>query len=259
MTARGSIRWGHVIPAAAIAVGALVVCGVLGWWQWNRASEQGEVRQPDPPVAIAEVIAPASPATGIGRAVWADGGWADEDVALVPDREVGGEPAVLVVRAFRVQADATGGGEDATLPVVVGWLAPDAVDAFEVAVPDGDRIEGVLRSSEGASPALDPDQDAPTGAFWADRVSPAVLAQHWQSPLYSVLLTADAPEPGLRALPAPEPERSLDFRSLTYAIEWWLFGAFFVFIAGRWIRDNGRAAPPAQRAAAADDSQGGPS
>ncbi|WP_144018913.1 SURF1 family protein [Demequina sp. NBRC 110056] len=262
--ARGPIRWGHVIPAVALGLAALVVCGALGLWQWNRASEQGEVRQPDPAVAIAEVVAPASNAdTAIGRAVWADGGWADAEVALVPFREVDGEEAVMVVRAFTVSADATGTGADATLPVVVGWLPPADVADFDTAVPATTRIDGLVRSAEGAAPASSPDQSPPDGAFWADRLSPAVLAQHWDSPLYSALLTADEPGPGLRALPEPEPERSLDFRSLTYALEWWLFGAFFVFVGGRWIRDNGRARPqaspeePRDAASTADAQPGG--
>ncbi|WP_084038390.1 SURF1 family cytochrome oxidase biogenesis protein [Demequina sp. NBRC 110053] len=251
--AAGRIRWGHVIPAAVLVLGALAVCGALGMWQWNRASEQGEVRQPDPPVAIAEVAAPATTAdTAIGRDVWADGAWADADVALVPGREVDGAEAVMVVRAFAVSADATGTGEPATLPVVVGWLAPEDVAGFDTSAPETTRIDGVMRSAEGAAPAQDPDLQAPQGAFWADRLSPAVLAQHWESPLYSALLTAHEPGPGLRVLPEPEAERSLDFRSLTYAIEWWLFGAFFVFVGMRWIRDNGRARPQAPPASPAE-------
>lgn len=259
MSERGPIRWGHVIPAAILAVAAIVVCGALGWWQWTRASEQGEVRQPDPAVPIAELIAPATGASGIGRDVWADGAWADAQAALVPDREVDGEPAVLVVRAFRVDADATGTGQAATLPVVVGWLPPQEVDGFDGGVPTADRVDGHLRSAEGAAPAPEPESAPPAGAFWASGLSPAVLAQEWDSPLYSALLTAAEPEPGLNALPLPDPERSLDFRSLTYAVEWWLFGAFFVFIAGRWIRDNGRARPRAVQPDAPEHPQGGSS
>lgn len=252
------IRWSRVVPAIALATAALVVCGALGTWQWNRASEQGEVRSPDPAVPVADLVAPAANAgPGIGRAVWADGTWADEEAALVPDREVEGEAAVLVVRAFRVSADATGTGQEATLPVIVGWLAPDEVEGFDAAVPGAARVEGYLQSSEGAAPAAPPEQAAPDGAFWASGLSPAVLAQHWDSPLYSALLASVEAEPGTRPLPSPEPERSLDFRSLTYALEWWLFGAFFVFISARWIRDNGRAAPAPDAATASDEPHGG--
>ncbi|MFW2513028.1 SURF1 family protein [Demequina sp. SO4-13] len=253
------IRWARVVPVAAFAMAAIVVCGVLGWWQWGRASEQGEVRQPDPAVAIAEVAAPATtPGSEQGRAVWADGQFAADDAALIPNREIDGVPAVIVVRPFTVAADATGSGEPATLPVVVGWLSPDEVADFDSRAPADRRVAGYLRSGEGAAPAPDPDEAAPEGAFWADRLSPAIFAQAWEAPLYGTLLNADAPEQGLRALPAPEVERSVDFRSLAYALEWWLFGAFFAFIAARWIRDNGfRAREALDSASAADEPHGG--
>ncbi len=260
MTVLRRIRWLHVIPAGLLAAAAIAVCGTLGWWQWNRASEQGEVRQPEPPVAIAEVAAPAmTPGSEVGRDVWVDGSWADGDAALVPGREVDGVPAVLVVRPFEVAADATGTGAVATMPVVVGWLSPENVEGFDASPPVGDRVSGYLRSGEGAAPAPDPDAATPDGAVWVDRLSPAVLAQHWDAPLYSTMLSAAEPEPGLGALPEPEVERSLDFRSLAYAGEWWLFGAFFAFIAGRWIRDNGFIAREAEdRAGVSDQPHGGP-
>ncbi|MFN3866441.1 MAG: SURF1 family protein [Demequina sp.] len=259
MTVRRRIRWLQVLPVTAFAMAAIIVCATLGWWQWGRASEQGEVRQPDPAAPIADVAAPATtPGSELGREIWAEGEYASSGVALIPDRVVEGAPAVLVVRPFTVAADATGTGEPATLPVIVGWLAPEDVDGFDAGAPAHRRVAGLLRSGEGAAPAPDPDQAPPEGAFWADRLSPAVLAQYWDAPLYTTLMTTNEPEAGLRALVAPEPERSLDFRSVAYALEWWLFGAFFAFIAGRWIRDNGLTAREAvDTAGAAADPHGG--
>lgn len=240
VTERRQVRWGGIALALIVLVGVLAVCVPLGWWQWTRASEQGEVRQPLPPAAIADVAQPAiTLGSEYGRDVWVDGSFADESAALVQGRVVDGQDAVLVVRAFTVDADATGNGAAATLPVVVGWLAPADVPNFDTTVPRDTRIEGHLRSGEGAQPVADPDIVAPHGSFWADRLSPAVLAQHWESPLYSGLLTAAEAEDGLQTLPEPQIERKLDFRSLAYAIEWWLFGGFFTYLALRWIRDNG--------------------
>lgn len=240
VTERRRVRWGGVVTAFVLAAVVVAVCGSLGWWQWTRASEQGEVRQPLPPAPIAEVAQPAvTLGSEFGRDVWVDGAFANEDAALVQGRVVDGKPAVLVIRAFTVDAQATGNGAAATLPVVVGWLSPTEVPAFDTTVPSASRVNGHLRSGEGAQPVPDPEIAAPQGSFWADRLSPAVLAQHWDSPLYSGLLTAAEPEDGLQALPEPEIERTLDFRSLAYAIEWWLFGGFFTYLALRWIRDNG--------------------
>ena len=240
VTPQRRVRWGGVTLASVLMVTVLAVCAALGWWQWTRASQQGEVRQPLPPAPIAEVAQPATTlGSEFGRDVWVDGAFADEDAALVQGRVVDGEPAVLVIRAFTVDAEATGNGAAATLPVVVGWLSPADVSTFDTTVPTVGRIDGHLRSGEGAQPLPDPDLEIPVGSFWADRLSPAVLAQYWESPLYSGLLTAAEPEDGLQALPEPEIERKLDFRSVIYAIEWWLFGGFFTYLGLRWIRDNG--------------------
>ena len=43
-------------------------------------------------------------------------------------------------------------------------------------------------------------------------------------------------------LPPLPPEQHVNLRSILYALEWWVFGGFAVFIAVRWIRDNGRSA-----------------
>src|SRR5690554_7920192 len=111
VTERRRVRWGGVVTAFVLAAVVVAVCGSLGWWQWTRASEQGEVRQPLPAAAIADVAQPATTlGSELGRDVWADGAFAQTDAALVQGRVVDGEPAVLVVRAFTVNADATGTG-----------------------------------------------------------------------------------------------------------------------------------------------------
>ena len=48
-------------------------------------------------------------------------------------------------------------------------------------------------------------------------------------------------EPGLAAVtPAalPKPDAFTALRNLLYAIEWWVFGGFAVFIWWRWCRDE---------------------
>lgn len=257
MTARpvGAIKWGPVLGVSALAIAVVIVCGALGTWQWSSGTHaQSTVEAPDP-VPLADVLAPASPAEGgVGAAVDVTGEWADADAALVPGRTIEGQEAVLVVRPYTVAADATGTGEEATLAVVVGWESAEAVGA-PVGAPGFDtEVSGYLRGSEGLSGIGQlPDTDVP-GAFWAPTLSPAQFAQEWDSPLYSAVLIADVPEDGLNAMPEPAPETELNFRSIVYALEWWLFAAFFAFIAARWIRDNGRVQPaPSQDAEAATD------
>ena len=67
--------------------------------------------------------------------------------------------------------------------------------------------------------------------------------------MYSAVLVADRAPEGWSPLEPLPPTTELNFRSAAYALEWWLFGAFALFIVVRWIRDNGRAAPPDPEAA----------
>lgn len=244
MTASKVGRSVALVAATAVVV---AVCGALGWWQWTRASEQATTVVPEPSVPLAEVLEPATAAGGaIGRQVSVTGTWADVDAVLVPGREVDGEPAVLLVRALIVDADETGTGEPATLPVLVGWRPagdPVGPDGGESAV----TIDGYLRAPEEAVLTGDlPTEEIP-GTEWAASISPSVLAQTWPGPLYSAVLASYDGSANWEALPPPPPERHINFRSGAYAFEWWAFGAFAVFIAVRWIRDNGRTADPEEQ------------
>jgi cytochrome oxidase assembly protein ShyY1 len=236
----GTWRIGSVVVAAVLALAAAIMCGALGWWQWERAQSQGRVIVPGPAVPIAEVTRPGEATTGIGRVVVATGEWDDAPVAYVVDRQVEGIEAVLLVLPLRVDAEATGVGEPATLAVLAGWLPAGDVPP-SVSVAGSTTVTGVLRSSEAVSQIEIPQ--APGEPLRLESVSTAALATVWPSPVYTPVVTADDPAPGWNPLPPPPVERSLDIRSVTYAAEWWLFGAFAVFLAARWIRDNGRVGP----------------
>ena len=230
----------HVAIAVVIGLAAATVAGSLGWWQWERAHAQSHVVTAAPPVPIQEATQPGGSATGMGQSVVVEGEWAQQPVLWIPGREVDGVPATLLVRPFTVAADATGTGEVATLAVVAGWvpagsetpgIVPRAGDASTV------TIRGYVRGSE--APGSDPwPTDAPEGVLWVPALSTALFAQVWPAPVYSAIVVDDEPAPGWSELPLPPAETSLDIRSLTYAFEWWLFGAFAVFVVVRWIRDG---------------------
>ena len=228
------------VGVAALTLAIVVVCGGLGWWQWTRAQEKAITVAPQPSVPIAEVLQPASSAgTAVGRQVSVAGTWADEPAVLVPERSVDGEEAVLLVRALIVDADATGTGEEGTLAVIVGWrpadqpMGPDEGSAHVV-------INGYLRSPEEATVASGGENEPIPGTVWSDTISPAELAQSWPPPLYSAVFASFDGSESWAPLPPPPPEQHLNVRSLLYALEWWVFGAFAVFVAVRWMRDNNR-------------------
>ncbi|WP_062293789.1 SURF1 family protein [Demequina phytophila] len=243
-TDRGAILWGRVISAVLIALLAVGVCGALGWWQWTRASTTGRTVQPEPAVPLAEVLLPAESAgLAYGRQVTVTGTWADEDAAVVTGREVDGAAAEMLVRPLTVPADQTGTGEDATLAVVVGWRPEGDVAGVDDAPGTQATIEGYLRAPEASAASSTPTTDPAEGTFWSSAMATSELAQTWPAPLYSALLVSyDGTETWTALEPLP-PTTELNFRSAAYALEWWLFGAFALFITVRWIRDNGRVPP----------------
>ena len=241
---------GSRIGVSLVALVAVVVCGALGVWQWNRAQQKSVTVAPQPSVPIAEVLEPASQAGGaIGRQVSVSGTWADEDAVLVSGREVEGEDAVLLVRALTVSADATGTGAPATIAVIIGWRPADSPRGPD-AGPDQVSLEGYLRAPEEATPASGGEGEPIPGTVWSDTISPSELAQTWPSPLYSAVFSSYEGSESWEPLPPPPPQEHLNLRSLLYALEWWLFGAFAVFIAVRWLRDNSRDTPTTEESTA---------
>jgi len=236
---RRQIHLPAIAGALLLTLVVVGVCGALGWWQWTRSHEQSISVAPEPSVELAEVLAPASPpGSGIGRQVSVSGTWADADAAIVPGREVDGTPAEFLVRPLIVDADLTGTGEPATLVVVVGWRA-----SGDLVGPDAQTgtvtLEGYIRSAEQSMPsnAL-PDANV-DGAFFTSAVSVAQLAQVWPGPFYSATMVSYEGSASWQPLPPLPNKSSLNLQSLAYSFEWWIFGAFAVFLGVRWIRDNG--------------------
>ncbi len=248
----GRLRWGALLLAAALATVAIAATAGLGWWQWTRAHETGRTVVPDPAVPLAELVQPGD-ASGseVGRQVTVEGEWADEEPYVVTGREVDGEPAQLLVRAFAVDPQATGTGESATLAVIVGWAPADAAPSVEVS--DGEvTVEGYLRAAESAAAAT---VESEVAATVTGAVATSVFAQDWPAPLYTAVLVSYDGAEGWEPLEPLEPTTETNLRNAAYAIEWWVFGAFAAFVAVRWMRDNGRRRPEEGAAPTAQEDQ----
>lgn len=220
------------VGIAALAVAAAGLCAWLGLWQWDRAHVRAEAIAVEPAVELSELIAVSdAPGAAVGRAAWVDGAWQDGRV-LVPGRAVDGVDATLLLAEFR-----TGGsGQPGTLAVIVGW-APSA-DLPPLPSLDGVDAQGWLRASEAPAP-IDREATPPTSTA----ASSAAVAQLWPAPTFSPLLVLGDGAGQWRPLPQPEPQSRLNFQSLTYAAEWWVFGLFALVVGARWVRDNGRTEP----------------
>jgi len=231
------VRWVAVGTAGVLGLAALVIGGLLGTWQWDRAHQQASAIEPDPPAPLADVMRPAESGRGEGRLVEVTGTWADAAAGLVQGKEVDGIEAVLLVMPLEVPASLSGTGDLATLPVLMGWKP--AADVVGVPSTGGSAsVSGYVRGGEGSEPP--PDLAPVDSAIWLGSMATSAMAQQWPAPVYSYLVVSDAPASGWNPMPPPADRSRIDIRSLTYSAEWWLFGGFAAALAARWIRDNGR-------------------
>ncbi|MBX6167489.1 MAG: SURF1 family protein, partial [Thermobispora bispora] len=129
--------------------------------------------------------------------------------------------------------------EDGTLvPVVRGWV-PTPTDPA-VAVPGGTvTVTGRLRASEETGDVV-PSGPLPEGQVAL--VSTAELINLWtDAPLRSGFIVAASQDPPLAAKPvaAPRPMEDVGFswRNLAYAVQWWIFAGFAVFMWYHFVRE----------------------
>ncbi len=224
-----------MLALLALAVVLAVVFAELGSWQLGR-SRSGDQAPPERAVVpLQEVLAPQEQLDGeaVAGPVSVEGAWADEPQQLVVDRAPDGSPGdgAWVVAAVEV-ADGTGDG--ALLPVVRGWVAGEpGADGFapaqEVPEPPAEPADLVGHLAVSQDPrglaAL------PEGQLAA--ASSADLLNVWDGRIYAGYLVADAPAPGLAAVPAPEREGGTNLQNVSYAFQWWVFAVFAVLM---WLR-----------------------
>ncbi|MFP5347478.1 MAG: SURF1 family protein, partial [Actinomycetes bacterium] len=159
---------------------------------------------------------------------------ADEQLVVV-DRALGARPGSWVLTPLTVQAD----GGTATLPVVRGWVP----QGTPVPAPPSGQVEVVGRLQGSEVPA-GPEPDLPRGQTRV--VSAADLVNRWGPPIYAGYLVVASPvEAPLHPVPAKDPGdegRGFHLLNLSYALQWWVFAGFAVFLWWRMVRDSHLAA-----------------
>ncbi|PJI94851.1 cytochrome oxidase assembly protein ShyY1 [Luteimicrobium subarcticum] len=248
------------------------VFGALGKWQLDRAYERGHTAQQHTldqrladeeaagPQGLGTVLPPQSTFTNamVGELVEVSGAYEPDGQVLVPGRALDGRTGYLVVTPLRVTDDGTGGASWAdlsgapVLPVVRGWVAGTDTPTPPVPPAGTVHLTGYLQASE----ATTADDGLPAGQTRS--VSSGALANRWGGPIYAGYLVvrpaadgggtgaptvtdaADAPVGVLVALPRPVAEGAggVNFQSLSYAFQWWLFACFAVFVWWRIVRDH---------------------
>jgi surfeit locus 1 family protein len=232
----------HVLMVALTTAAVL-----LGLWQyhvWQRGREDQSASQVDArPVPLSSVMTSDQPfpAAGVGRPVALAGRWLPESTFYVSGRELRGRDGVWAVTPVAVCSGGTACGRAPAMLVVRGWAA-----SRQAAPPPPDgkvRVTGWLQPGEGSG---DADPDPGDDVVPQLRVADAV--QRVRQDLYGAYVIARTTVPasagqGLdlaKVTPEALPEASAftAVRNLLYAVEWWFFGGFAVYVWGRWCRDE---------------------
>ncbi|GGL07907.1 SURF1 family protein [Planomonospora parontospora] len=233
----------RVVVLHLLAVGALVVCGLLGRWQLGVFEDSGRPQSTrDPaPVAVGTLTEAGRHLTAdaIGRRVTAEGTFDASRQLLVAQRDEG----LWILTPLDL-------GDGTVVPVVRGRV-PAAGDPA-TAVPQGKvTVTGRLQASEPTDSVQRRTRQLPQGQVLT--VSSAELVNLWRGVKLRdgfVIATTQSPAPPVAAEPvhasAPTQEGVLTWRNLAYAAQWWIFGLFAVFMWWHFVRDalrGGRAAP----------------
>lgn len=228
-------------------VGVAVALGVwqLSTWEGHREAASAE-RVERPAAPLVDVMGPDQPfqKDQVARAVTVEGEWLDEYTVYVADRERGDALGHWVVTMFAVD------GSESAIPVVRGWA--ESIDP-RPAVPTGAAsLTGWLQPPEGKAGMQDDD----TSDDVLTQVRMADLVQHVDRDLYGGYLLLDH---DVQDVPGAEPATSnggteslesvdlsqvpavaatTGWKNFLYAIEWWIFAGFALFIWLRWCRDE---------------------
>ncbi len=224
-------RWpGHLLVAVLFGGAAL-----LGAWQYDAGRAEREAAARDltdrDPVALTTVLGPDDPfpAPSVGQPVTVSGTWVDEATVFVARGS-----SYWVVTPLVVDDP---GADGAALPVVRGISGRPTADT----VTGPAEVTGWLQPGEGTGAA----DDDPTDDV-LPQLRPADLVQRLDEDLYSGYLVSQQPTAGLAAASLeqlPSADRFTGLRNFLYALEWWVFGAFAVFVWVRHLMDEAREDP----------------
>ena len=229
----------------ALLVVVLVLASAMAWlgtWQLQRAHERSAEavakRQAVSPAALGDVLQARQSFPGelVDRPVVAQGTWDGERQLLVAGKKVGEVTGFWVLSPLVLE-------DGSAVAVVRGWVASPA-DPAAAAVSGPVTVRGILKP--GDAPAdLAPGQTSGLPPGQVDGVAPADLVKLWPHPLLTGYMVAKQVAPATRPAPRPVPtvvpgEGGLALQNLSYALQWWVFAGFGLFVWWRLVRDDHR-------------------
>lgn len=226
----------HLLAGVAVAVMVLAGLWQLGIYG-DTHRDVSAAKSSAPAAPLGQLLGPddaLTPDAAFTR-VAVQGTYADAaEQFLVRDREHAGQQGYWVVTPLLVADPSSAAAVPSALLVVRGWQASAALPP----VPAGEvRVTGVLAPGEQQTTTVGPDRVV-------DSVRVPALVNALPFDLYSGYLVRSAEDPppddGLAAVAPPPPDVSwaTGLRNLAYALQWWVFAGFAVFMWWRICRDE---------------------
>ncbi|MDO5627443.1 MAG: SURF1 family protein [Mobilicoccus sp.] len=212
----------------------------LGLWQLNVSQQRAQTElleqvETAPEVPIDEVLPPHTPITGahVGRKVYATGVYDAEHQLQITGRRLGDEVGTWVLTPLVV--DATG----ARLAVVRGFV-PEG-DPLPPAPTGEVTVHGSIQPQEGP-----PDEPRIMPAGQAQTVDLSSFVNIWPSDIYNAFVFVEREDPAatgasaqFRIVPPPAINPGgVNWRNFAYAVQWWIFAAFVLYVWWRMVRDD---------------------
>lgn len=242
----------------ALAVLVAAICVRLGFWQLGVATDEGAkeavaaaAAKPEQP--LREVVGPHEPFRGelSNRKVVVTGRYAPDRTLLVVDHTLDGRSGSWVVSMLEVESTAQP-GEPTYLPVLRGFV--EGQPARAPGAPSGIMtVQGTL--GPGESPRRD-GRTVESGVV--SSVDLASIVNAWPGTYYNALLFAatestegdpsgdPTPAGALTRVPPPSVDSELNLRNAAYAVQWWVFAVFFLWLWWKMVRADALQERPQQ-------------
>ena len=222
---------------------AVAVCTVLGLWQLGVARDEGvkdavAAAGSTAAAPLPDVLTPHAPfaAASSNRQVTATGTYAADRGFVVVDRRLGDRSGSWVVTPL-VTAEGT-------IAVLRGFVDGSPTVAPE---PPG----GVVTVDGTLGPGESPRSGAALPGEQKRSIDLAVLVNEWPGQLYNAVVFASREqaaggpvEAGLDRVPPPALDAPLNFRNAAYAVQWWVFGLFAIWMWWKMFRAEQQGSRP---------------
>ncbi|SDQ91617.1 SURF1 family protein [Thermostaphylospora chromogena] len=225
----------RMVALHLVTIAVLVAFVFLGRWQLGVFEDSGRPHATtDPaPVAVQTLTEPGKHMTTdkAGRRVTATGTFDADKQLLVAGRDDG----FWLLTPLDL-------GDGTAVPIVRGWVASPS-DPAVAAVPEGQvTVTGRLQHSEQIDGTPRKSRDLPQGQV--ETVSTAELINLWRGTRLRdgyVVAIDQTPPPAVAPKPvpvaAPTERGAFNWRNLAYALQWWAFAGFAVFMWFHLVRD----------------------